>query len=70
MKRTEAIIRSMTVQERRHPEVLDAGRKRRIARGSGTDVSAVNEVLNNFRRAQQMMQKMGKMQKKLLRLRK
>ena len=68
MKKAEAIIRSMTVKERRHPEVLDASRKRRIARGSGTDVSAVNEVLNNFRRSQQMMQKMGKMQKKMLRM--
>ena len=68
MKKAEAIIRSMTRQERRHPEVLDASRKRRIARGSGTDVAGVNEVLNNFRRAQQMMQKMGKLQKRMLRM--
>jgi signal recognition particle subunit SRP54 len=67
MKRAEAIIRSMTKQERRRPEILDASRKRRIARGSGTAVTAVNEVLNNFRRAQQMLQKMGKLQKKMLR---
>ncbi len=68
MKRAESIIRSMTPKERRHPELLDASRKRRIARGSGTDVTAINTLLNNFRRSQQMMQKMGKMQKKMMKL--
>jgi signal recognition particle subunit SRP54 len=68
LKKAEAIIRSMTVRERRHPEVLDASRKRRIARGSGTDVPAINTLLNNFRKSQQMMQKMGKMQKQMLRM--
>ncbi len=68
MKRAEAIIRSMTVQERRHPEVLDASRKRRIARGSGTDVPAVNALLANFNRTRKMMQQFGRTQKRLLRL--
>jgi len=48
MKKAEAIIRSMTRQERRHPEVLDASRKRRIARGSGTDVAGVKRSPQQF----------------------
>ena len=44
LKWTEAIINSMTRQERRHPDVLNASRRRRIARGSGTDVQDVNRV--------------------------
>ena len=60
MKRVEAIIRSMTLQERRKPKIINASRKRRIARGSGTSVQEVNQLLNQFREMQKMMQKLGK----------
>lgn len=53
--RTEAIINSMTIHERRQPKVLNASRKRRIARGSGTDVSEINQLLSQFRQMQKMM---------------
>jgi signal recognition particle subunit SRP54 len=61
LSRVEAIIRSMTRQERLRPEVLNASRKRRIARGSGTQVSDVNRVLKRFKDAQKLMKQMGKM---------
>jgi signal recognition particle subunit SRP54 len=67
LKKSEAIIRSMTVQERRHPEIMDAGRRRRIARGSGTEVRDVNELLKNFAQAKKMAQQLKKTQKRLLR---
>lgn len=55
LKLTEAIISSMTREERRNPDVLNASRRRRIARGSGLEVQDVNRVLKNFREAQKMM---------------
>ena len=67
MKKTEAIIHSMTPRERRHPEVVDGSRRRRIAQGSGTSVSDVNELLKSFQRARKMAQQMKKAQKRLLR---
>jgi len=51
---TEAIINSMTKIERRNPDVLNASRRRRIARGSGTDVQDVNRLMKQFREAQKM----------------
>jgi len=48
MKRTEAIISSMTVQERRHPDILNANRRRRIARGSGTNVQEINRLMKQY----------------------
>jgi signal recognition particle subunit SRP54 len=51
----EAIINSMTPQERRHPEILNARRKRRIALGSGTQVSDINKLLKRFEEARKMM---------------
>jgi signal recognition particle subunit SRP54 len=54
MKLTEAIINSMTVAERRHPDLLNASRRRRIARGSGTDVQSVNRIIKQFREAQRI----------------
>lgn len=54
-KRVEAIISSMTMKERRAPDVLNASRKRRIAAGSGTTVQEVNQLLTQFREAQKMM---------------
>jgi signal recognition particle subunit SRP54 len=55
MKRTEAIIYSMTRKERRDPNLLNASRKRRVARGSGTEVQHVNDLLRQFKQAQTMM---------------
>ncbi len=59
LKRTEAIINSMTAQERRNPNVLDASRRRRIAAGSGTTVPDVNQLVKQFRDMQKLMKQMG-----------
>jgi len=64
VKRQEAIIQSMTPQERRQPKVIQASRKRRIAAGSGTSVQDVNKLLKQFQMMNKMMKKMGKMGKK------
>ena len=58
LKRVEAIIRSMTPRERRHPKILKASRKRRVAAGSGTSVQEVNALLKQFREMQRMMKKL------------
>jgi signal recognition particle subunit SRP54 len=58
MDRVEAIVRSMTPLERRSPKVLNGSRRARIARGSGTQVSDVNTLLDRFGQAQQMMRAM------------
>jgi signal recognition particle subunit SRP54 len=62
-KRMEGIICAMTPQERRSPQILNAKRRIRIAKGSGVQVAEVNHVLNRFSQMQQMMKKMGKFQK-------
>ncbi len=59
LKQTEAIINSMTIQERRQPDLLNASRRRRIAAGSGTDVQEVNQLMKQFRDMQKMMKQMG-----------
>ena len=59
--RQEAIILSMTVQERQHPALLKAPRKRRIAAGSGTTVQEVNKLLKQYQQMHDMMRKMKKM---------
>ncbi len=61
--RTEAMIKSMTREERINPHLIDGGRRRRIARGSGTSVEAVNRLLKQFTQMKKMMKKMGKMKK-------
>ena len=61
MKRTLAIIRSMTIEERYNPEVLNASRRRRIARGSGTDVQQINQLIRQFEQMKQMMKQFKKM---------
>jgi signal recognition particle subunit SRP54 len=61
MKRTEAIINSMTRVERQNHKVINASRKRRIAAGSGTTVADVNRLLKNFAQAQKMMKNMSRM---------
>jgi len=58
LKVTEAIINSMTREERRNPKILDASRRRRIARGSGTSVQEVNQLLRQFAQMQQVMKQM------------
>jgi len=58
-KQTEAIIQSMTPLERREPEILNGSRRERIARGSGTKVQEVNQLLKQFGEMKQMMRKMN-----------
>jgi signal recognition particle subunit SRP54 len=58
--RIEAIINSMTPEERRKPKVINASRKRRIAKGSGTEVMDVNRLLRQFQEMQRMMKKIKK----------
>ena len=59
LKRVEAIIYSMTPQERKRPEIIGGSRRRRIARGSGTTPRDVNQLLNQFRQMQKMMKQMS-----------
>lgn len=59
MKRVEAMIRSMTPEERRRPEIIDASRRRRIARGSGTTIQEVNRLLKEFEQVRQLMRRFG-----------
>jgi signal recognition particle subunit SRP54 len=59
LKQTEAIISSMTVQERRNPDILNASRRRRIAAGSGMEVQDVNLLMKEFREMQKLMKQMG-----------
>jgi signal recognition particle subunit SRP54 len=54
-KQTEAIINSMTLKERRNPDILNASRRRRIAAGCGMEVQDVNRLIKQFREAQKMM---------------
>ena len=54
-KSTEAIIQSMTVQERRHPEIINGSRRKRIADGSGTSIQEVNRLLKQFESTRKMM---------------
>ena len=55
----EAIIRSMTPQERNHPEVIDSARRRRIATGSGRETQEVNQLLKQFRQMKKMMKQLA-----------
>ena len=58
MKRTEAIVNSMTLEERHNPKIINASRKRRIARGSGATVQEINQLLGQFRQMQRMMKQL------------
>ena len=58
MRKIEAIINSMTTEERRKPRIINASRKRRIARGSGTKVQDINALLMQFRQMQRMMKQL------------
>ena len=59
LKRTEAIINSMTPRERRNPDVLNGSRKRRIAAGAGTNVYEVNQLVRQFKDMQKMMKQLS-----------
>lgn len=59
VRRIEAIINSMTMAERRDPRLLNGSRKRRVARGSGTAVPEVNDLLNQFRQMQRLMKQVS-----------
>ena len=65
-KHMEAMICSMTPKERRTPQILNASRRIRIAKGSGVTVSQLNTMLNKFGQMQQMMKKMGTFQKMMM----
>jgi signal recognition particle subunit SRP54 len=60
LKRMEACIDSMTPKERRHPQVLNASRKRRVARGSGTSVEEINRLLRQYGQMRKLMKRLGK----------
>jgi signal recognition particle subunit SRP54 len=59
MKKIEAMIQSMTREERENPKVITANRKKRIAKGSGTEVSDVNKLLTQFEQMRKMMKMLG-----------
>jgi signal recognition particle subunit SRP54 len=59
LRRTEAIIQSMTRQERTRPQIIDGSRRKRIARGSGTTVQDVNRLLRQFEQARTMLKRFG-----------
>ena len=63
LKRTEAIVLSMTSEERTRPEILNARRRQRIARGSGSTVTEVNDLIRRFDQMKKMMKNAGKMKK-------
>jgi len=60
IKKVEAIINSMTPEERAKPKILKASRKKRIAAGSGVEVRDVNELLNQFKQMRQLMNQLSK----------
>jgi signal recognition particle subunit SRP54 len=59
LKRVEAIIQSMTLQERREPEILSSSRRKRVARGSGTTIQDVNRLIKQFGEMQRLMKQMS-----------
>jgi signal recognition particle subunit SRP54 len=61
LKRVEAIINSMTFEERRNPAILNGSRRRRIAQGSGTTVADVNRLMKQFMEMKKMMQRVSKL---------
>src|ERR1700720_2731082 len=63
LKRTEAIVLSMTIEERTRPDILNARRRQRIARGSGSTVTEVNDLLRRFDQMRKMMKNTGKMKR-------
>ena len=68
LKKVEAIIHSMTPQERHNPQIIDGSRRRRIARGSGTNPQDVNQLLNQWRQAKKLMESMSSGRRDMTRL--
>jgi signal recognition particle subunit SRP54 len=66
LKRFEACIDSMTPKERRHPQILNGSRKRRIAKGSGTSVEEINRLLRQYGQMRKLMKRLGKADAKAL----
>lgn len=60
MKHLEALIQSMTPEERRTPQIINASRRRRIAKGAGRSVQEVNRLLSQFEQSKKMMKQLGK----------
>ena len=60
IRRIEAIIQSMTVEERRRPEILNGSRRRRIARGSGTTPADINRLMNQYKQTQKLMRQFSR----------
>lgn len=60
LKQIEAVINSMTIEERRNPKILNASRRRRIASGSGLEVQVVNQVMKRFRETQRLIKQLQK----------
>ena len=58
MARIESIIYSMTLQERRNPDILNPSRKHRIAKGAGVDISEVNRLVKQFEQMKKMMKQL------------
>ena len=58
---TDAIISSMTFEERKNPSIIDGSRRSRISKGSGRTVQEINQLLKQFTEMKKMMKKMGKM---------
>ncbi len=67
IKRTEAIVLSMTIEERTKPDILNARRRQRIAKGSGHTVAEVNDLINRFNEMRKMMKQMPRLQKMMSR---
>jgi signal recognition particle subunit SRP54 len=70
LRRVEAIVLSMTPQERSRPDILNARRRQRIARGSGRTVTEVNDLLQRFNQMRKLMKNAGKMRRRLKELQK
>jgi len=66
LRRMQAAISSMTPQERRHPQILNGSRKRRIAKGSGTSVEEINRLLRQYGQMRKLMKRLGKADPKAL----
>jgi signal recognition particle subunit SRP54 len=66
LKKMGACISSMTPQERRHPQILNASRKRRVAKGSGTSVEEINRLLRQYGQMRKLMKRLGKVDARTL----
>jgi signal recognition particle subunit SRP54 len=66
MKRVEAVVLSMTLEERSNPDILNARRRQRIARGSGVSVTEVNDLIQRFNQMRKLMKDFGRMKKTMM----